>query len=304
MQRAAENQPAKRNWARQETITGYLFIAPYLIAFIIFTGIPFLISMGLSFVNVKFITQLDNLRFVGFDNFTRMFRDQETMAALARTIRYSAIYVPLIMLTGFILAYIVNRGIHLKKTVRAMLFLPYVSNMVAVAVIFKVLLGPGGPLINLLIRLGVEDPTPPLLSLSAALPTVVCVAVWKGVGLNMITYLGALQNVPGELVEAAQIDGANKWEQIRNVVIPMVSPTTFFLIISSIITSLQNFTVIQSLTGGGPGQETTVMAISIVRTAFTKYDTSYASAQAMIVFAIVMVITIIQWIGQKRWVNY
>ena len=100
-----------------------------------------------------------------------------------------------------------------------------------------------------------------------ALPTVALIAVWKGVGLNMITYLGALQNVPTELDEAAQIDGANKWQRIKNVVIPMISPTTFFLIISSIITSLQNFTVIQSLTEGGPGQSTTVMALSIVRTA-------------------------------------
>lgn len=137
-----------------------------------------------------------------------------------------------------------------------------------------------------------------------ALPTVVVISVWKGVGLNMITYLAALQDVPAELLEAAQLDGANKWQQIKNVVIPKVSPTTFFLLISSILTSLQNFTVIQALTGGGPGQATTVMSVNIVRTAFTKYETSFASAQAMIIFAIVMIITLIQWRGQKKWVNY
>lgn len=133
-----------------------------------------------------------------------------------------------------------------------------------------------------------------------ALPTVALIAVWKGVGLNMITYLGALQNVPTELDEAAQIDGANKWQRIKNVVIPMISPTTFFLIISSIITSLQNFTVIQSLTEGGPGQSTTVIALSIVRTAFVQNNTAFASAQAMVIFLIVMVITLIQWRGQKK----
>ena len=116
-----------------------------------------------------------------------------------------------------------------------------------------------------------------------ALPTVALIAVWKGVGLNMITYL-----------EAAQIDGANKWQRIKNVVIPMISPTTFFLIISSIITSLQNFTVIQSLTEGGLGQSTTVMALSIVRTAFVQNNTAFA------IFLIVMVITLIQWRGQKK----
>ena len=152
--------------------------------------------------------------------------------------------------------------------------------------------------------LGMQEPPLLLLDQTWALPTVVVISVWKGVGLNMITYLAALQDVPAELLEAAQLDGANKWQQIKNVVIPKVSPTTFFLLISSILTSLQNFTVIQALTGGGPGQATTVMSVNIVRTAFTKYETSFASAQAMIIFAIVMIITLIQWRGQKKWVNY
>ena len=120
----------------------------------------------------------------------------------------------------------------------------------------------------------------------------------------MITYLGALQNVPAELDEAAQIDGATRLQRIKNVLLPMLSPTTFFLLISSIITSLQNFTVIQALTEGGPGQSTTVMSLSIVRSAFVQNNTSLASAQAIIVFVIVMIITIIQWRGQQKWVNY
>lgn len=121
--------------------------------------------------------------------------------------------------------------------------------------------------------------------------------------ISFLTYLGALQGVDQTLVEAAEIDGANRWQQIKNVVIPAVAPTTFFLTISSIITSLQNFTVIQSLTDGGPGQATTVMSVNIVNTAFLKYETSYASAQAIVIFAIVMIITAIQWRGQKKWAN-
>ena len=150
---------------------------------------------------------------------------------------------------------------------------------------------------------GVEDPIIPLLNQKWALPVVVLIAVWKGIGLNFLTYLGALQNVDKSQVEAAEIDGANKWQQIKNVVIPAVAPTTFFLTISSIITSLQNFTVIQSLTDGGPGQATTVMSLSIVNTAFVKYETSYASAQALVMFGIVMIITLIQWRGQKKWAD-
>lgn len=288
---------------KKETLTGYLFIAPYLLFFLVFTGIPFLMAFGLSFVNVKYITKLENLKFVGIDNFIKIFQNKETMASLFRTFEYSLVYVPAIMILGFFLAVILNKGVFCKNGLRSMYFMPYVSNMVAVAVIFKVLLGSNSPIIKMLQDWGFE---PPLLlqDLKLALPTVALIAVWKGIGLNMVVYLGALQGVPTELLEAAQIDGATKWKRIRHVIIPMVSPTTFFLLISSITGSLQNFTVIQALTEGGPGQETTVMSINIVRTAFMKYDTSLASAMALVMFVIVMIITLIQWRGQKKWVNY
>ena len=217
--------------------------------------------------------------------------------------QYTLIYVPVIMILSFILAYLLNKGVFWAKGIRSMFFLPYVSNMVAVAVVFQLMLGPRGPFYLLQKFFGVEDPIIPLLNQKWALPVVVLIAVWKGIGLNFLTYLGALQNVDKSQVEAAEIDGANKWQQIKNVVIPAVAPTTFFLTISSIITSLQNFTVIQSLTDGGPGQATTVMSLNIVNTAFVKYETSYAAAQALVMFAIVMVITLIQWRGQKKWAD-
>lgn len=288
---------------RLEAATGYLFIAPYLIAFIIFTGIPFISAFVLSFVNVKFISKLDNLQFVGFKNFVRFFTNAEAMDALWRSVIYSLIYVPVIMVLSFILAYLLNKGVFWAKGIRSMVFLPYISNMVAVAIVFQLLLGPRGPFYLLQKFFGVEEPILPLLNQTWALPTVVLIAVWKSIGLNFLTYLGALQGVDKSLVEAAQIDGANKWQQIKNVVIPAVAPTTFFLTISSIITSLQNFTVISSLTDGGPGRATTVMSVNIVNTAFVKYETSYAAAQALVMFAIVMVITLIQWRGQKKWAD-
>lgn len=289
---------------KKENLTGALFIAPYLIGFIIFQGVPFLIAMILGFTNVRYISKISEASFIGIDNFIRMFQDVDTMKALGRTGLYSLIYVPLIMVCGFFIAYMVNKGIHFKNIIRSMFFLPYVSNMVAVAVVFKLLLGPGGPVVYLLQKAGMESPPYLLYGLHTALPTVVCIAVWKGIGLNFITYLAALQNVSVDLLEAAQIDGASKWQRIRNIIIPMISPTTFFLMISSVITSLQNFTTIQALTAGGPGQATTVMSINIIRTAFSNYQTGYASAQALIMFLIVLLITLIQWRGQKKWVNY
>lgn len=288
---------------KKENRTGYLFITPYLVFFTVFTGIPFLMAIGLSFLNVKYITKLENLKFVGLNNFIKMFANKEIMQSLGRTFGYALVYVPLIMVIGFLLAIILNKGVYAKNILRSTVFMPYVSNIVAVAVIFKVLLGSNSPIIMGLRNMGFDPPLL-LMDLNLALPTVAAIAVWKGVGLNMVVYLGALQGVSSELLEAAQIDGATKWQRIWNVIIPLVSPTTFFLLISSIIGSLQNFTVIQALTEGGPGQATTVMSVNIVRTAFMKYDTSLASAMAMVMFLIVMIITLIQWRGQKKWVNY
>lgn len=298
-------KPTKRRSQaeRTEAITGYLFVTPYLIAFVLFTGIPFVSAFLMSFVNIKFISRLDNLQFVGLQNFIRFFQSPEALAALWRSVIYSLIYVPVIMVLSFVLAYLLNKGVFWAKGIRSMVFLPYVSNMVAVAVVFQLMLGPRGPFYLLQKFFGSQDPVIPLLNQTWALPTVVLIAVWKGIGLNFLTYLGALQAVDKSLVEAAEIDGATKWQQIKNVVIPAVAPTTFFLTISSIITSLQNFTVIQSLTDGGPGQATTVMSVNIVDTAFVQYDTSYAAAQALVMFAIVMVITLIQWRGQKKWAD-
>lgn len=299
-----KTKKVKHNLYRSEALTGYLFVTPYLIAFVLFTGIPFISAFILSFLNVKFITKLDNVKFVWFDNFIRMFQSSETMAALGRTALYSLIYVPVIMVLSFLLAYLLNKGVFFKKTIRSMVFLPYISNMVAVAVVFQLVLGPRGPFYMIQQLLGIEKPVIPLLDLQWALPTVVLISVWKSIGLNFLTYLGALQGVSQELLEAAEIDGANKWQQVKNVIIPSVSPTTFFLFISSIITSMQNFTVIQALTEGKPGQSTVVMSVNIVRTAFTKFETSYAAAQALLMFVIIMIITLIQWQGQKKWVNY
>ena len=288
---------------KKENRSGWMFITPYLVFFTVFTGIPFIMSIAMSFLNVKYITKLDDLQFVGLQNFIRMFQDKEIMMSLLRTFEYTLVYVPLIMVLGFALAYILNKGVFCKNGIRSLIFMPYVSNMVAIAIVFKVLLGNASPLITGLQSLGFD---PPLLLQNPhlALPTTAIIAVWKGVGLNMVVYLGALQDVPSELVEAAQIDGATKWQRIRHVIIPMISPTTFFLLISSITGSFQNFAIIQALTEGGPGQATTVMSINIVRTAFTKYETSLASAMALVMFGIVMIVTLIQWRGQKKWVNY
>lgn len=299
MSAAAASAPRIKRYKRHahENRVGYLFIFPYLIGFLIFQGIPFVIAFVFGFMNVRYPSRINEATFVGLDQFVKFFKDTQALEALGRTGLYTLIYVPVIMVVGFILAAAINQKIYCRNVIRSMLFMPYVSNMMAIAMVFIVMLGPNGPIGS---ALGVSV----LFDTTWALPAVTIIGVWKGLGLNMVTYLGALQDVPKELLEAADIDGAGRWQKILHVTIPMVSPTTFFLLISSIITSLQNFTVIQTLTQGGPGRATTVMSVQIVRTAFTSYQTSYASAMAIIMFAIVMLFTAIQWRGQKSWVNY
>lgn len=143
--------------------------------------------------------------------------------------------MPAIMVVGFVLAMIVNKGIHWKGAIRGMVFLPYVSNMVAVAVVFKILLGQSGPFYQIMQFLGVENPPLLLLSDKFALPTVALIAVWKGVGLNMITYLGALQNVPTELDEAAQIDGCNHFTIYARIITPLAKPSIATMILFSFV---------------------------------------------------------------------
>lgn len=290
---------------KQESVTGLLFILPYSIGFLLFQGLPFIISFIISTTNLRYISKLDQVRFVGISNFVEMFQDKSVVQALTTSLKYCVMYVPAIMLAALLLALMLNQKIYARNFLRTMLFMPYVSNIVAVSVIFSIMLAPTNGIINTMLRsFGVGDPPMWLLGTETALPTVAAVACWQQMGMQMVIYLAALQDVPKELVESASIDGANAWVKFTRVLLPTISPTTFFLTITTIIGSLKNFSIIQTMTGGGPGTSTTVLPVSIVKSAFGSYRLGYASAQGILLFAVVMVITAIQWRGQKKWVNY
>ncbi len=241
MPHPAKAKAKKSSTARHEAIQGYLFVTPYLIAFTIFTGIPFVSAFVLSFLDVKFITRLDDVHFVAFKNFIRFFSNKEALAALGRTGLYTLIYVPVIMILSFILAYLLNKGVFWAKGIRSMFFLPYVSNMVAVAVVFQLMLGPRGPIYLLQKFFGIEDPIIPLLNQKWALPVVVLIAVWKGIGLNFLTYLGALQNVDKSQVEAARIDGCSHFTIYRRIILPLCMPQVSTMLLFSFVWSWNDY---------------------------------------------------------------
>lgn len=290
---------------KQESITGFLFILPYSVGFLLFQGLPFVISFILSTTNLRYISKLNQVKFINISNFVEIFNDKSVLRAMLTSLRYCIMYVPLIMIVALLFALMLNQRIYARNFLRTMLFMPYVSNIVAVSVIFSIMLSPTNGIINAVLKaIGIVNPPLWLLGTETALPTVVAIACWQQMGMQMVIYLAALQDVPKELLESASIDGANAWVKFTHVLLPMISPTTFFLTITTVIGSLKNFSIIQTMTGGGPGTSTTVLPVSIVKSAFGSYRLGYASAQGMLLFAIVMLITVIQWRGQKKWVNY
>ena len=298
------SQPVPRLYNARETRLAWLFITPYLIGYTLFHFLPLVMSLLMSFTNLKYISRLDKVKFIGLSNYTEMFGDEMFLDSLWNSVLFTLMYVPFILVVGLALAVLVNKKLYARNLIRSMIFMPYVSNMVAVAVVWSILLDPiSGPINMTLKALGIADPPMWLMSSDSALPTVAMIAIWQGVGLQFITYLAALQNVPGELKEAASIDGANTRQIFFHVTLPSILPTTFLLTITSIIGSLKNFTIIQVMTAGGPGNATTVLPLNIINTAFSTMRMGYASAQAMVMFVIVMVVTAVQWKLQKKYVD-
>ena len=228
---------------KREMRLAFLFITPYLIGYFLFHFLPILMSFILSLSNVRYISRIGDSSFIGLGNYLEMFQDPDFLNALKNSIKYSLLYVPLVMLTGLVLAILVNQRLYARNMIRSMLFMPYVSNMVAIAVVWSLLMDPGSGIINNVLRsIGLDNPPMWLMSTKTSLISVVIIAVWQGVGLQFVTFLAAFQNVPSELKEAAYIDGTNSFQNFINVTLPCISSQTFLLIITSMITSLKNYT--------------------------------------------------------------
>jgi multiple sugar transport system permease protein len=184
-------------------------------------------------------------------------------------------------------------------------FMPYISSVVAVAVVFQVLFHPSyGPINQFLVSMGIEQPPKWLSDVNYALPSVMLILVWIQIGFQLIIYLAGLQNIPKDLYEAADIDGANSWGKFRHITLPMISSTSFFLLVTGVIGTFKVFDLIAVLTAGGPSNSTSVTVYYLYQTAFMNLKSGYASSIALILLLFVFLITLIQWYGQKKWVNY
>jgi multiple sugar transport system permease protein/alpha-1,4-digalacturonate transport system permease protein len=288
---------------RKEALAGYLFLLPNIIGFLVFTSIPVVIGLAVSFTDY---TGFGTPNFVGFDNYIKMFRDSQFKAALVNNLFYTVTSVPLTILVSLVLALLLNRELRGSGIFKTLYFFPNLTSMVAVSCVAMLLFEPNqGPINRALLALGMPASSLPqwFFSTKSAMITVVLVVVWKQAGYYMIMFLGGLKNIPRHLYEAARIDGANSWQCFRNVTLPMLSPTTFMITILSIIGSFQVFDIINVTTKGGPGRATSVLVFRIYREAFVSWRIGYGSAIAYFLFVIILVVTLIQWQGQKAWVS-
>ncbi len=293
----------KRNsLGRRKTLIAYSFILPNLIGFFVFTFVPIIFSLFLSFCEWN---SGGDIKFVGLQNFIYMFtEDKSFVTSLVNTLYFTVGTVPVVLILSLGLAILMNKPLKGKVFFRSVLFFPYVASLVAIAVVWMALFNPDmGPINSLLMALGIDNPPRWAASTTWAMPTIIGLTVWKSMGYYMIVYLAALQGVPGDLYEAAALDGANKWQQFKNVTWPSVMPTTFYILILLLVGAFKSYDTMYVTTQGGPGEATKVLAYHIYNTAFTSFKFGYASALAMILFVIVLTITLIQFKCEKKFAN-
>lgn len=288
--------------ARQRLLTGLLFISPWIIGFLAFQVYPFFASLYYSFT---FYSILDAPKWIGFNNYTTLFEDSRFRTALYNSSYYAVLAVPLGTITAILLALLLNSKVRGLSIFRTIFYLPSITPVVASAIVWLWMFNPRSGVVNYLLSV-VGIPGPGWLgSPEWAKPALILMSLW-GVGSAMLIYLAALQDVPRELLEAAELDGANRFRQFWHVTIPMISPVILFNIITGIIGAFQYFTEVHVMTGGSgsPAGATLMMSIYLWQTAFQFFKMGYAAAQAWVLFVIVIGFSTLLFRLSGRFVYY
>ncbi len=286
---------------RNENLAGFAFLSLNLIGYVLFKLIPIVLALGLSFSEWNFISGVGGIRFVGLENYAKLLSDEVFVASVINTIIYAVALVPVSIFLALVFAVILNEYVFGKGLLRLAFYLPYVSSMVAVSIVWMVLFLPSyGPINTFLTSIGIANPPRWLNSSSTSLLSIIIIGVWQTLGYNIIIVLAGLQGIPRSLYEAADIDGANVVQKFFYITIPSLSSTMFFLVMISFIRSFQVFTPVQVMTQGGPGNSSSVLVYYIYKTAFHFSDIGYASAMSWVLFIMVFVFTSIRSFVNSR----
>jgi len=284
---------------RREAIIGWAFVTPQMAGFIIFVLFPL-------FSVFMYAMQDKNLLFgtstlIGLENFSRLFKDPLFVKSLVNTLIFSAGVVPLNLMFSLMLALYLGGGKTGTKFVRGIIFLPVVTSGVAWAIVWRYLLqgGTAGPVNWFLSQVGIEGPNW-LFEKGWAMASVIVTRVMKNLGMNVLIFMGAVLNMPDDVIEAARIDGAKGWTLFSRIKLPLLMPTVMMVTIVTVIGSMRVFDTIKLMTDGGPEGSTMVMVYYIYHQAFRMFETGFASAIAVVLFGIVLILTLLQWVSRKR----
>jgi multiple sugar transport system permease protein len=289
----------------KEALAGYMFLLPWIIGFVLFIAGPMVASAYLSFTTYDIVR---SPRFVGLENFERIFTsDRLFWPSIRRTFQYAFVVVPLALTGALMVATLLNRGLKGTSVFRTLFFLPSLTPIVASAVLWGWLFNPDVGPINHFLRSITDGAFAPgwFRSPHWAMHGLIIMALWGAIGgPTMLIFLAGLQGIPEELYEAASIDGGGVWSKFRHITIPMLTPTIFFNMVLGIIGALQVFTSAFIATSGGPAYSTWFYALHIFTKAFRHFEMGYASALAWIFFFVMFVFTYIQFRASRRWVYY
>jgi multiple sugar transport system permease protein len=300
------NALARPRWSpmrRREAIEGILYLSPWIIGFLLFIAGPLFASLYLSFTKYNVLRPP---QFIGFDNFiTALTEDELFLPSIWRSFYYALLSVPLALIGSLIVAVLLNQKLWATTMWRTFYFLPTLTPLLAVALLWRWMLNPDVGLVNyLLSQIGIEGPGW-LASTTWAIPSLVLMGLWNSIGgSRMIIFLAGLQDVPKEILESAEIDGAGSWSKFWNVTLPLISPTIFFNLVLGIIFALRTFDTALIATNGGPARATWFISLHIYQNAFVSFDMGYASALSWVFFIILFVLTYLQFRLSGNWVFY
>ncbi len=286
----------KKDWG------AYLYLMPTVVILVAFHVLPIFYSLAVSFYEWDLIGQPE---YVGVGNYSRLFDDPMFYKSLWNTVYYAAVSVPLSIFFSLIIAMLLNNPISAIGLYRTIYFIPVITSINAVAIVWNFIYHPDFGLLNKILAIFSIDPRAWLQDPAWAMPAIIFMSVWKGLGHNVIIFLAGLQNIPRHLYEAARIDGASRWQQFRHITWPLLSPTTFFIFTISTIGSFQVFSQVYMMTPrGGPLKSTMVVVYYLYRKAFEQFEFGYALAAAFVLFMIIFACTLFNKLYLEKKVHY
>lgn len=283
--------PRSRPIGRSPATIAWLMLVPAGVLLITFLIIPIILTFILAFTNARLISP-QPAAFVGVDNFVRLFSDETFWASLRNTVIFAVVIVPVQSAVALGLAVLVNTKIRGVNFFRTVFFLPVVTSIVVVSMLWLFMYQPDGLINSVLSRFGIQGPDW-LGNPKTALFAIIVLSIWQACGMHMVIWLSGLQTIPGELYEAAEIDGASKWQQFQHVTWPGLRATAVFILITITIAAFSLFSQVNLMTQGGPLDATTTLVFQAVRVGFQQQQTGYASAISLVFFALVLVVTLV-----------